>query len=273
MNISIASINPIIGSKEKNITKMIKYIKNSSAELIVFGEMTLTGYPCKDELSTLAESIHGPSTQKLKEIAKQTKKYIIFGMPLKDTSIKGILYNAAILIHPDEKINSYNKWFLPTFGPFEEKIFFDEGETLPVFDTTFGKIGICICYDIYFPEIAKAFSLQGADIIVCISASPSVTRPYFEKILPVRSIENTVFTIYANIVGNQEDLVFWGGSQAYDPLGNQMVKAAYFEESMVTFPLNLSDINRSRANRPVIRDIRSAIYTDLYKLSRYHTKK
>ena len=272
MKVSIVSMRPIIGNKKENINKMKQYITDSTSDLIVFGEMTLTGYPCKDDIKTLAELKDGSSITKLKEIAKEQNKYIIFGMPIKDQKIKGLIHNAAVLLHPNGKVNIFKKWFLPTFGPFEEKIFFDEGETLPIFETSFGKIGICICYDIYFPEITKAFSLQGADIIICISASPSVTRKYFETLLPARAIENTVFIIYANIIGNQENLVFWGGSQVYDPLGNQLVKAPYFEESMINCSLDLSIIQEARSNRPVLRDIRPEIFTDLYQLSRFHSK-
>ncbi|MDG6218885.1 MAG: carbon-nitrogen hydrolase family protein [Candidatus Thermoplasmatota archaeon] len=268
MNVSIVSMEPRIADKTYNISTMESYIKKSSSDLIVFGELTLTGYHCKDELRSLAEPVDGPSIKTLKAITEKTKKHIIFGMPLRDEMITGLIHNAAVLIQPNGKVHIYKKWFLPTFGPFEEKIFFDEGQTLPVFKTDIGTIGLCICYDIYFPELTKAFSLQGADIIVCISASPSVTRTYFETILPARAIENTTFVIYSNIVGNQENLVFWGGSQAYDPLGNQLVKAPYFKESLISFDLDLSTISLIRAQRPVLRDIRPEIYHDLYQISR-----
>lgn len=272
MNVSIVSMRPKISEKQANISIMETYIDQSPSDLIIFGEMTLTGYPCKDELQSLAEPLDGPSIRQLKQKAKKKKKHIIFGMPLLDQDITGLIHNAAILIQPNGTVNTYNKWFLPTFGPFEEKLFFDQGETLPLFKTDIGKIGMCICYDIYFPEITKAYSLQGAEIIVCISASPSVTRSYFETILPARAIENTTFVLYANIVGNQENLVFWGGSQAFDPLGNKIVKAPYFKESIISFDIDRALIQQARANRPVIRDIRSEIYTDLYQFSRFHKK-
>lgn len=272
MNVSIVSMRPKIADKKHNIITMKSYIDQSDSDLIIFGEMTLTGYPCKDDLRTVAEPIDGPSIQELKEIAKKTKKHIIFGMPLLDSTVSGLIYNVAVLIQANGEVNIYKKWFLPTFGPFEEKLYFDEGETLPVFKTAIGSIGLCICYDIYFPEITKAYALQGADIIVCISASPSITRTYFETILPARAIENTTFLLYANIVGNQENLVFWGGSQAFDPLGNQLGKAPYFEESMINVTLDLPTIPLIRAHRPVIRDVRSDIYQDLYQISRKKIK-
>ncbi|RLF29102.1 MAG: carbon-nitrogen hydrolase family protein [Thermoplasmata archaeon] len=273
MKIAMISARPKIADKKSNIKTMEKYIRNTPADLYVFGELFLSGYKCKDELRNLAETIQGPSIQHMKKIAKDRKCYIVFGMPLKNSRVEGLIHNAAILIHPDGKVDSYKKWFLPTFGPFEEKIFFDEGEELRVFTTRFGKIGLIICYDLYFPEIPKALSLQGADILICISASPSTTRTYFEKLLPARALENTAFMVYVNLVGTEEDLVMWGGSQIYDPMGNLLVKAPYFEESIITQEIDLKQIKITRANRPVIRDIRPEIYQDLYKLSRFHTKK
>lgn len=268
MNIALISMRPTIADKKSNIKKINDFIETNNADIYIFGEITLTGYRCKDELRELAEPIDGPSITTIRKIAQKKKCYIIFGMPLKDSKITGIIHNAAILIHPDGRVDTYEKWFLPTFGPFEEKLYFDEGERLAVFETIFGKIGLLICYDLYFPEILKAYSLQGADIIICISASPSTTRQYFETLLPARAIENTTFLLYVNIVGTQEDLVFWGGSQAFDPFGKQIIKAPYFKESIITFSIDRNLLELARTNRPVIRDIRSDIYQDLYDLSR-----
>jgi predicted amidohydrolase len=272
MRIALISARPKIADKTNNIKKITEFIHKKKADIYVFPELFLTGYRCKDELRNLAEPINGHSVQSLKKIAKDNNCYIVCGLPLLDATIQGLIHNSAILIHPTGKVDCYNKWYLPNFGPFEEKIYFDEGETLPVFTTKYGKIGLLICYDIFFPEIAKAYSLQGADIIICISGSPSTTRRYFETLIPARAIENTVFFVYVNLVGTQEDLVTWGGSQIYDPLGNQLINAPYFKESIVTQEIDLEQVKIARANRPVLRDIRPEIYQDLYYLSRHHKK-
>jgi len=273
MKLALISMRPEIGKIDNNIKKMERYIKNTKADLYVFGEMSLTGYPLKDEIRNYAEEINGPSIKKIRKISKENNCDIIFGMPIKNSDVKGLNHNSAVLIQSNGKVDVYHKWFLPTFGPFEEKIFYDEGEELKLINTKNGKIGLIICYDLFFPEISKAYALMGADMIVCISASPSVTRKYFETLLPARAIENTCFVIYSNIVGNQEELVFWGGSQAYDPLSNQIIKADYFKESIVTCEIDIKKINIARANRPVIRDIRPDIYQDLYQISRKHKMK
>ena len=273
MKIATISMRPKIADKKANLKKMTNYIEKHKADFYVFGETTLTGYRIKDEIRNLAEPINGPSVNHMKKIAKKTKSYIVFGMPTLDDKVKGLIHNSAILIHPDGKVDSYNKWFLPTFGPFEEKIFFNEGEEVNIFKTKFGKVGLIVCYDIFFPELCKAYALQGADIIICLSATPTVNRKYFETLIPARAVENTVFFVYVNIVGTQEDLVFFGGAQIYDPLGNLVIKAPYLKESIQVTDLDLNKIKLARANRPVLRDIRPQIYNDLYDYSRHHTKK
>ena len=273
MKLAMISARPHLADKAKNLSIMETYIKKTKADIYIFGEFFLQGDRCRDEIRDLAEPADGPSLTAMKHIAKQKHCYIVFGMPLKDETVEGLIYNTAVLIHPDGTADFYKKWFLPNSGPFEEKIFFDQGEFLPVFQTQFGKIGLLICYDLNFPELSKALTLQGADLLICISASPSTTRKYFETLLPARALENTVFIAFVNIVGNQDDLIYWGGSQAYDPLGNLLVKAPYFKESVVTCDINLKDLEPARARRTVLRDIRPEIYQDLYELSRFHTKR
>jgi predicted amidohydrolase len=273
MKLALVSARPHLADKAKNLSIMENAIKKTKADIYIFGEFFLQGDRCRDEIRDLAEPIDGPSLAHMKQVARQKRCHIVFGMPLKDETVDGLIYNTAVLIHPDGTVDIYKKWFLPNSGPFEEKIFFDQGELLPVFQTELGKIGLLICYDLNFPELARALALQGADLLICISASPSTTRKYFETVLPARALENTVFLAFVNLVGNQDDLVYWGGSQAYDPLGNLLVKAPYFKESTVTCEMNLKDLEPARARRTVLRDIRPEIYLDLYEFSRFHAKK
>ncbi len=272
MKLALISARPTIADKTKNVQLMERYINKTKADFYIFGEYFLTGDRCKDEFRNLAECLDGPSIQTLKKIAVTKRCNLVFGMPLKDEKIDGLLFNSAILIQSDGTVDAYKKWFLPNSGPFEEKIFFDQGEDLPVFSTPFGKIGLLICYDLNFPELTKALSLQGADLLICISASPSVTRKYFETFLPARALENTVFIAFVNLAGNQEDLIYWAGSQIYDPLGTLLIKAPYFKESIITYDIDFSVLESARARRPLLRDIRPEIYQDLYQFSRFHKK-
>ena len=270
MKVALITMRPKVADKKANLEIMKKHVEKTKADMYIFGELSICGYHVKDELRDIAETVDGPAIKFMKNVAKNNDCYIVFGIPTEDSKVKGLIYNSSVLVHPNGKVDVYNKWFLPTVGPFEEKIFFDEGEKIKICDTKFGKIGLIVCYDIFFPELCRAYTLLGADIIICISATPTVSRKLFESIIPARAAENTVYFIYVNLVGTQENLIFWGGSQAYDPLSNLLVKAPYFKESVKIIDIDLKQIEYSRAVRPVLRDIKSEIYKDLYEASRNH---
>ncbi|MFO8132324.1 MAG: carbon-nitrogen hydrolase family protein [Thermoplasmatota archaeon] len=266
MQLSLVNVHPAVSNKKKNLKKMRKALDALEADMAVFGELTSTGYTCKDEFRDLAEPLDGPTVQAVQDMAADYDTSIIYGMPLEERT--GLIHNASLMVHPDGEVQAYRKAFLPTFGPFEERFYFTPGEALPVYDTPHGTIGMCICYDLFFPELLKGMALKGADMIVCISASPSISREYFEQVLPTRAIENTVFVAYANLVGTQENLVFWGGSQAYSPRGDLLGRAAYNEEDTLTVDLDFDLIGEARAARPTLRDTRPELFADLYRIAR-----
>ncbi|MBC7129307.1 MAG: carbon-nitrogen hydrolase family protein [Thermoplasmatales archaeon] len=194
------------------------------------------------------------------------EKGIIFGMPVEER--EGIIYNSAVFVKP-EGVEIYNKNFLANFGPFEEKFYFSPGKSLPVFNFKGWKIGIVICYDIFFPELVKGMALKGADLIVCISASPSTTRKQFESVLPVRAIENTAFVCYSNLVGEENGLSFWGGSRIYKPDGEIINKTEYFKEESILCDIDINELRNARIARPTLKDTVSDIFLELYNISRF----
>lgn len=265
MRLCLTTIKPSIAHKKKNLKKMEKILGEEQAELFVFGEMSLTGYTCRDEFRDVAEPLDGPSVQAVGDMAQEHDCSVVFGMPLQERP--GLIYNAAVLVHADGSAQAYHKFFLPNFGPFEERFYFTPGRHLPVFSAPFGRVGLCICYDLFFPELVKGLVLGGADLIVCISASPTMSQDFFESILPARAIENTVFMAYANLVGTQENLEFWGGSQVYDPRGRLIQKSDYMKEQSVIAELDFSLLEEARAARPTLRDTRRELFDDLYRLA------
>jgi predicted amidohydrolase len=116
------------------------------------------------------------------------------------------------------------------------------------------KYGACVCYDLFFPELMKAYALAGADAVLCISASPSTSREQFERVLPSRAVENTMYALYTNQVGTQLNMVFFGGAQAYGPKGNLMSRAKYFEDDIVVLDLDEKELDAARRMRPTIKD-------------------
>jgi predicted amidohydrolase len=266
LKMSLAQLAPELGDKEKNIEKIADAVKNAESDMVVFGELFLTGYMCRDNLPKLAETLEGDSVNRIKKIAKENDTHIVFGMPERDTEIAGQIYNSSVLVCPDERVERYRKLHLANFGPFEEHLYFTRGVELPVFETKLGKIGMLICFDCFFPEVSKIYALKGADVLVCISASPSATRIFFEKIIVARALENTAFFTYTNLVGTELNMVFWGGNTVIGPRGDEKAKGAYFEEGIVNCELDFNELNVAREYRPTIRETRMELFNELKNL-------
>jgi predicted amidohydrolase len=265
--------------KEINREKMKKYCLEAArkgAKLVVFPELVLTGYNCGDHFFEVAETIPGDTTSYFEKLAKDTGMYIIWGMPEKGLS--GVLFNAAALVGPEGFIGKWRKNTLPghatdNIGPgaFPDRRYFKAGEDLPVFDTDIGRIGVLICYDIFFPELARMLTLKGADIIVGISGSPSFEREIFEPIVKVRAMENTIHFVYTNLVGNEGDTEYWGGGCIIGPgkkttkvPGTPIIcKAPYEGEGITIGEIDIMNNHRFRPFFPVLRDLTTKMYEQL----------
>jgi len=255
-------------NKKANLKKMemlTAKAKTQGADLAIFPELSLTGYVIRDQLYELSETIPGPSTQKIEELAKRTGLHIIFGMPELSEKTKATLYNTSVLVGPAGFIGKYRKMYLPTHSVFEEKRYFRVGYDATTFETPVGKIGLCICYDLFFPEVTRLTRLKGAQLIVAISASPAVRKNYFEVITAARALENTVFLAYVNLAGVQEGLQFWGGSRLISPTGEIIAKAKYDEEDFVICEVNYNDLRGTEAFIPTLRDLRPELFEKLKK--------
>lgn len=250
----------------KEIKKAVAKAKKQGAELVIFPELSLTGYVVRDEIYELAERIPGPSTKVMEDMAKKNEIHVVFGMPEISDKTEATLHNSAVLIGPEGLIGKYRKMYLPTHSIFEEKRYFRPGYQTAVFDTELGKLGFIICYDIYFPEVTRLTRLKGAQLIVCISASPGVRRSFFEALTVARAIENTAFLAFVNLAGIEDGLQFWGGSRLVGPNGRVLVQAKYDEDDFVVGEVNYADIRPIEAFVPTLRDLRPELF-DLLKRS------
>jgi len=264
--VALAQISCEQGNKEKNletIRENVAKAKREGAQLVIFPELSLTGYVVRDQIYELAERIPGPSTRFVEELAKESKLHIVFGMPEASEKAQATLYNSAILVGPKGVIGKYHKMYLPTHSVFEEKRYFRPGYQVAVFDTKLGKIGLVICYDIYFPEVTRLTRLNGAQLIVCISASPGIRRSFFETLTTARAIENTAFLAYVNMAGIEDGLQFWGGSRMIGPGGRIIAQAKYDEEDFVVAEVDYADAKSVEAFVPTLRDLRPELFDKL----------
>jgi len=237
--------------------------KKQGAELVIFPELSVTGYVLRDQIYELAETIPGQATNILEKLAVKTGTYIVFGLPELSDKTQATIYNAAVLVGPDGLIGKYRKMYLPTHSVFEEKRYFRPGYQTAVFETELGKIGLIICYDVFFPEVSRLTRLKGAQLIVCISASPATRRAFFETLTVARAIENTAFLAYVNLVGIEDGLQFWGGSRLIGPNGRVLVKTKYDKEDLVIGEVNYADIRPIETFVPMLKDLRPELFDKL----------
>jgi predicted amidohydrolase len=266
IKLALCQISSKRESKKENLLKIEKLTlkaKQQGADLAIFPEMSLTGYVLHDQIYELAETIPGPSTAKVEALAKKTGIYIIFGMPELSEKTKATVFNTEVLVGPQGLIGKYRKMFLPTHSVFEEKRYFRPGYEPAIFQTDMGNIGLTICYDIFFPEVYRLTRLKGAQLIVCISASPAVRRGYFEILTSARALENTAFLAYVNLAGIEDGLQFWGGSRLVSPTGDVIAKAKYDEEDFVICEVDFGDLKTAETFIPTLRDLRPELFEKL----------
>ena len=230
MKIALAQINPIVGDMDGNARKIISIIKNTKADIIVFPELSITGYSPQDLL--LRKNFIDENSSAFKNIIKNTKnKAAIVGFIEK---INENLYNSAAIIRNQQIIEIHHKICLPNYAIFDEKRWFKEGNNATIFEFEGKKIGVSVCEDIWFPETAKRQKDKGAELIINISASPYRKGKIeaIENILKQRWEENKIPIIYVNQVGGQDGIVYYGHSMCFND-GKVIRKCRDFEEDIL----------------------------------------
>jgi len=241
MKVSLCQINPTVGAIERNMDLIMKWYQKAvaaGAELTVFPELVLVGYPPQDLL--LRRPFLDKAEMALKSIAKKTTIPMIIGNPLREN---GKLYNCAFVCGHGEIAGHYKKRLLPTYDVFDEDRYFTSGESTEVieveFDNKLVKIGMQICEDLwdedYACNLAKSLKEKGAECIVNISASPYRAGRLADrsKLIASKVTETALPFFYCNIVGAQDELIFDGQSLAYDGKGNLIGQGPAFKEDIV----------------------------------------
>lgn len=187
-------------------------------DLVVFPELYLSGYLLDKNIRTNAVDLKHYAIKSLQEICRQHNIACVIGFPRKNSCD---LFNSSCFIDKDGKIvGVYDKTHL--FG--DEKLYFTAGQVLKTFETSLGKVGLLICYDIEFPEPSRTLALQGADMIVCISAN---MKPYYnlhKKFIEIRALENTIPIIYCNYIGKNQQFSFVGKSNIINNKGKNICR-------------------------------------------------
>lgn len=225
----------------------------NGANFVCLPEMFNTGYNFDligKNFSALGETLAGYTVSRLSEAARKGNCHIVAPIVLED-DVPGVLYNAAVVIDDTGEVLGYyakhHLWAL-------ERFYFRGGESFPVFQTKYGKIGVMICYDAGFPEAARILTLKGAELIFMPSAWRAEDRDIWNLNIPQRALENTVFIAAVNRFGKEGDLYMFGNSKVSDYRGRIIAESKVEKEDIAYADIDLSALKEARLQLPYLKD-------------------
>ena len=267
IKVALAQFNSKLGDVTANLEKHLKLIEEAcqqGADLIIFPELSLTGYALQDLAVNVALRPHQEDPV-FNELFKASKDVdLMVGFVHEDRRHR--FYIAAAYLSEGKIIHIHNKVYLPTYGMFDEGRFFAEGDAVRAFDTKFGRVGMLICEDFWHASLPYLLWLDGADILLFSSASPGRGLHQGPRLSSSEWVEHTNraysglftnFVIHANKVGYEDGLNFWGGSTIFDPNGDLVIRAPDFEKVLALAEIDLNQLHRSRTRLPLLRDERT----------------
>jgi predicted amidohydrolase len=261
MRLALAELAPRPLDVEGNLERVRGATRAAKCDLAIFPELFLSGYSVGDHLRTVAIRPTDRTVEELAALARETASTVVLGAVVASQDRAGEVENSAIVVDPHGTVHRQVKRYLPTFGPFEEgRVFTPTDRSTPRLAAGV-RLGIEICYDVFFPEVTRELAVAGAQLLVNVSAAPTTSRPLFDKLLPARAVENGLPVAYVNRVGVEDGLVFGGGSGVWDARGEPVaVEPVPWDglaagERLVAASLDLSAPERWRPFRPVLRDV------------------
>ena len=252
LRVALGQINTTVGDLDGNATKIIANIaaaRERGADVVVFPELAVTGYPPEDLL--LKRSFVEDNVAALERIARETKGITaIVGFVDNNTDI----YNAAAILHDGELVGIQHKFFLPNYGVFDEDRYFQAGTTTQVYKLGHIVFGVEVCEDAWYadgPHSSQSL-VGGAHIIFDINSSPFQAGKwrFRERMLGTRAVDNSCAIVYLNAVGGQDELVFDGHSLVLGPSGEALFRGKSFEEQLAIVDIDLAPVEHARLVDP-----------------------
>ncbi len=271
-----ATCCPDPGVNLERTVERVRTVAAAGARVICLQEIFNSQYPCQSEDHAqfdLAETIPGPSTEVISQIAKELD--IVVVVPLFEKRAPGLYHNSAVVIDADgSTAGLYRKMHIPDDPLYYEKFYFTPGDLgFQAFDTKYARIGVCICWDQWFPESARLTAMQGAELMfypTAIGWIPGEKDEFgasqyaaWQTMLRSHAIANGLFVAAPNRVGREGEIEFWGGSFLSDPYGNVLSQGSHEDEQNLVMDCDLSLINTARTHWPFFRDRRTDAYGGL----------
>jgi len=271
MRLKIAGIQMSCSdSVERNLNKaveMTRYAIENGAKIISHQQLSCLPWFLADmdeKNFELATDEHGPIISKMKELAKEGDAVIVCPVMEKDGAD---YYNTAYVIDADGSIaGKYRKVHVPDIPLWREKFYFKPGESgFPVIDTKYARIGVQLCWDVFFPEGFRALALKGVQLIVAPTAAAFASASKWERMVTSAAIANGVFVFRVNRVGGKERQRFYGKSFLVNPFGEIPIEPTGKSDAVLLAELDLDDIQEARGLWNFLGDRKPAQYEDLLK--------
>ena len=263
IRVAIAKFNPKLGDLSANLELYEERIRQGvkeRADLLLFPELSLTGYFLRDTVPTVALTTKSAEIKNLRQLSRE----LSFVAGLVEESPDHRFFNSAIYFEAGEIRHVHRKVYLPTYGMFDEQRYFARGDRVRAFDSKFGRLTMLICEDLWHPSTIYLAALDGALAVLCPSASPlrgivdgqvqDDTARYWEMINRAYAETYSLFMIYGNRCGFEDGVGFWGGSEIVDPFGQRLAKAKYYDEDFLLTDISLESVRRKRTISPLLRD-------------------
>jgi N-carbamoylputrescine amidase len=268
-------------AKRPNVDKALARIGEAAAagaQIVCLQELFAGHYPCQSEDHARfaeAEPIPGPTSEALSAAARRHGVVVVGS--LFERRAAGLYHNTAVVFDADgRQAGLYRKMHIPEDPLYYEKFYFTPGDLgFSSCVTRFGRVGVCVCWDQWYPEAARLTALTGAEIIfypTAIGWHPSEKAEYgasqhsaWETMMRSHAIANGVFVAAANRTGWEGNIEFWGASFVADPNGNLLARGGHDREETLLVECNLDQIDVVRTHWPFLRDRRIDAYGDLVK--------
>jgi predicted amidohydrolase len=260
--IGIAQFAPALGDVSRNLATIETAVTEARGlDLLVLPELALTGYTLKDMVSTVAQRLDSPVMRKLAAISESVPLIVGFIEESDDYRY----YNAAAYFESGNLVHVHRKIYLPTYGMFDEYRYMASGDRIRAFDTRIGRMAILICEDLWHPSTAYVAAQDGSSLLIGIACSPArgaqddlqlYSSKAWQTLNRMYAHFFTEYVVFANRVGYEDGVGFWGGSEVIDPEGEVIARAPFFEEQLLLAPLTTERIRRARVISPFLRDER-----------------
>jgi NAD+ synthase (glutamine-hydrolysing) len=269
LTLALAQMNTHLGNVQANLEKHLSLVgeaRATGADLLVFPELSLTGYVLQDLVPTVVNH-PGPDDPLFAPLLDASQGIdLVVGFVDEDSRHR--FFIASAYLSRGAVVHVHHKVYLPTYGLFDEGRFFAWGDSIRAFDTRFGRAGMLICEDFWHASPPYVLWLDGADLFLFASASPGRglnANPQLESARWVEHINRayaslfTAFVAHTNRVGYEDGLHFWGGATVFDPNGELLAHGPYEQEALTLAEIDLNQLHRTRARLPLLRDERTGL--------------